>query len=198
VSNAAIVVDGRRARRDRNREAVVDALLELFRSGDLHPSVTCVAERSGVSLRSVFRYFDDLDEMSRIAIERHGQDVAHLLPLPGIGAGSRDDRIRRLVEHRLTLFTEVAPIVRAARLRAPFEPVIAASMAERRVDMRRQIEQHFALELARVADDERYAVTAAADACTSLSTMELFRSEGLSAEHCGVVMRTALDRLLPA
>jgi len=30
--------DGRRLRRDRNREAVVQALLELHRSGDLNPS----------------------------------------------------------------------------------------------------------------------------------------------------------------
>jgi AcrR family transcriptional regulator len=192
------MVDGRRARRDRNREAVVDALLGLFRAGELHPSVSRVAERSGVSLRSVFRYFDDLDEMSRIAIERHGRDVEHLFSLPRIGEGTRAERICRLVDHRLMLYAEVAPIARAARMRAPFQPVIAASLAERRVRIRRQIDEHFAPELSKVPEAERYAVAAAADACTSLNTIELFRGEGLSAEHCGVVMRTALDRLLPA
>ena len=38
--------DGRRARRDRNREAVVDAYLDLVREGDMHPNVADVARVS--------------------------------------------------------------------------------------------------------------------------------------------------------
>ena len=37
-------VDGRTARRDRNRAAVVDALLELYRDGNLRPSSLEIAE----------------------------------------------------------------------------------------------------------------------------------------------------------
>jgi AcrR family transcriptional regulator len=198
VSPVAAEVDGRRARRDRNRDAVVDALLDLYRSGDLNPSVTCVARRSGVSPRSVFRYFSDLDTMGRIAIERHSRAVKHLFLLPRIGEGSRPERINHLVEHRLRVYAEVAPITRAARLRAPFEPSIAATLAERRATVRRQIDEHFAAELARVPDSERYAVASAADACTSFTTMELLRVDGgMVPERCAQVMRTALDRLLP-
>src|SRR4051794_40962540 len=112
MTSAATELDGRRARRGRNREAVVDALLTLFREGDLNPSVATVAERSGVSLRSVFRYFDDLDEMGRIAIARHTDTVRHLFPLPKIGRGSRAERINRMADHRVTLYDAVAPIVR--------------------------------------------------------------------------------------
>src|ERR1700760_3827228 len=100
-------LDGRRARRGRNRETVVDALLELFREGDLNPSVATVAERSGVSLRSVFRYFDDLDEMGRIAILRHTENVQHLFNLEQIGEGDRSDRINRIIESRLRLYDAV-------------------------------------------------------------------------------------------
>ena len=46
-------VDGRHLRRERNREAVVEALLEFYREGNLQPSATEVAERAGSSARSV-------------------------------------------------------------------------------------------------------------------------------------------------
>ena len=198
VTQQPTELDGRRARRGRNREAVVDALLELFREGVLSPSVATVAERSGVSLRSVFRYFDDLDEMGRIAIARHTQNVQHLFPLQQIGEGTREDRIRRVVDHRLALYAEVAPIVRATMLRAPFQPVVAAGLAERRAYLRAQIDQQFAAELASLPDTERFVVAAAADTLTSFEALEVLAVDrGLPLPTCGAVMSGALDRLLP-
>ena len=55
--------DGRRASRERNRIAVVDALLDLYAEGNLRPGAGEVARRAGLSRRSVFRYFDDLDDL---------------------------------------------------------------------------------------------------------------------------------------
>ncbi len=43
--------DGRTARRDRNSDAVLDAVHELFVEGQLVPTVEEVAARSGVSTR---------------------------------------------------------------------------------------------------------------------------------------------------
>lgn len=190
-------LDGRRARRGRNREAVVDALLDLFRDGELSPSVATVAERSGVSLRSVFRYFDDLDEMGRIAIERHAHSVAHLFVVEDIGEGSRSERIRRLVDQRIRLYREVAPIARASLLRAPFQPVVAAGLRRRREFLREQIDRQFATELDPLEVSERFAVSAALDAMTSFETMEtLHVDRGLSLSRCGTVLRGSLERLL--
>src|ERR1035438_5413311 len=62
--------DGRQLRRRRNRETVVDALLDLYRDGNLRPSTEEIAARSGLSPRSLFRYFDDVDDLTRTAI-RH-------------------------------------------------------------------------------------------------------------------------------
>jgi AcrR family transcriptional regulator len=198
MTSAATELDGRRARRGRNREAVVDALLALFREGDLSPSVATVAERSGVSLRSVFRYFDDLDEMGRIAIARHTETVRHLFPLPRIGEGTRAERIRRIADHRVTLYDAVAPIVRATIIRAPFQPVIAAGLKERRDFLRGQVERQFAAEFAAVAEPNRFALIAGADALTSFETLELWhRDRAMSLTKCNSVMRAALDELLP-
>src|SRR3954469_16657881 len=68
---AAEQVDGRRLRREQNREAVVDALVALFEEGSYTPSTNEIAERAGISPRSLFRYFDDADDLTRAAIERH-------------------------------------------------------------------------------------------------------------------------------
>jgi AcrR family transcriptional regulator len=191
-------LDGRRARRGRNRETVVDALLQLFREGDLNPSVAAVAERSGVSLRSVFRYFDDLDEMGRIAIQRHLDNVGHLFDLPKIGEGSRGDRIEALVAQRSTLYERVAPVVRAAQIRAPFQPVIAEALVARRALMREQLERQFAPELAKLRAEEVPAVVSAADILASFEAMEILRTDQkLSTARAVAVITTSMDRLLP-
>ncbi|HEX3897880.1 MAG TPA: TetR/AcrR family transcriptional regulator [Mycobacteriales bacterium] len=198
MTSPSAELDGRRARRGRNREAVVDALLELFREGELNPSVAMVAERSGISLRSVFRYFDDLDEMGRIAIQRHLDEVGHLFDLPKLGEGSRSDRIEALVAQRCALYERVAPVVRAAMLRAPFQPVIAEGLAARRALMRDQLQRQFAPELAKLSADAVLVIVAGADVLASFEVLELLRLDHLlSAADAVAVIRTSLDRLLP-
>ncbi len=56
-------VDGRTARSMRTKAAIVDACLALVDSGDLRPTAPRVAERAGVSVRSVFQHFADLDAL---------------------------------------------------------------------------------------------------------------------------------------
>ena len=152
-------------------------LLELFREGELNPSVAAVAERSGVSLRSVFRYFDDLDEMGRIAIARAtSTSRSTCFDLPKIGEGTRAERIDALAAQRSRLYERVAPVVRAAMLRAPFQPVIAEGLVARRALLREQLR---AAVRARARDAPRRRavslVVSAADALASFETMELLR-----------------------
>jgi len=87
-----VEVDGRTARRDRNREAVLDAVLELFSEGNLAPSPDDVAQRAGISLRSVYRYVADSDGLIRDAIERHTERIAPLFLIEDIGEGPFEKR----------------------------------------------------------------------------------------------------------
>jgi AcrR family transcriptional regulator len=91
-----VAPDGRTARRDRNRDAVLDAVLDLFAEDALAPSAVQVAERSGVSLRSVYRYFDDTDELVRAGIARSRARVRPLVVLGDRGQRPVEDRVRRL------------------------------------------------------------------------------------------------------
>ena len=56
-------IDGRRARRERGRSAVIDAAFALAEEGKIPLTTELVAERSGVSAASIFRYFDGLDDL---------------------------------------------------------------------------------------------------------------------------------------
>jgi AcrR family transcriptional regulator len=192
-------IDGRRAWRDRNLNAVVDALLDLFAEGNLQPGADEIATRSGVSRRSVFRYFDDLDTLNRVATERQTARVSHLTDLPDIGEGALDDRIERLVALRLHLFDTIMPVARVSRLRAPFQPVIAEELARSRHLFRRQVERHFEIELSELSRNERNATLGAATALCSFEAYELLRlGHAQTPRQIGDVMRRGLSAIFAA
>ena len=112
-------VDGRRLRRDRNRDAVVQALLALYREGNLDPSADEIATRSGVSARSVFRYFDDVEDLANAAITHQLMDVAHLLPLTCPPDRPLAERIAAVAQQRAALYEAIFPVALVSRLRAP-------------------------------------------------------------------------------
>ena len=189
-------VDGRRAWRDRNLNAVVDALLDLFAEGNLRPGANEIAARSGVSRRSVFRYFDDLDSLDRIAIDRQVARVAHLIELERIGEGPLAARIERIVAQRIRLFDEIAPVAKVSRLRAPFEPVVAAELSRSRRLFRRQVERHFDSELRAFDRNERASTLGAAHVLLSFESYELLSfGHALSGRQIGDIMRTGLAAL---
>lgn len=182
--------DGRRASRERNRLAVVDALLDLYAEGNLRPDAQEVAERSGVSRRSVFRYFDDRDDLDRTAIERQQQRVWHLVEIVNVGEGPLADRIARIAEQRVALFREVGPAARVSRLRAPFHPVIAEQLEQSRQLYALQVDFQFAPELGALDPAARTETLAAADAICSFETYDFLRARGLDpAAIAGVMCR---------
>lgn len=196
-ADALPTVDGRRARRDQNRDRVVDALLDLYREGDLEPSVNAVAERSGVSHRSVFRYFDDLDELYRVAIERQYQAVREHLLISEIGRGALSERMDRIVANRLDLYEVAAPVARVGHMKAPLEPILMDHLRDNAQESIIQVRRHFAEELAAMSDD-RAAV--AAEAITLVLSMESMETmlfiRGLSRDQAAACMRMTLAGIL--
>ena len=75
-------VDGRRLRRERGRDAVIDALFELLLEGSPTPKSDELARRAGVSEASVFRYFDSLDDLFLRAFQAFQERYAPLLTIP--------------------------------------------------------------------------------------------------------------------
>ena len=194
---APATVDGRRAGRERNRNVVVDALLDLYQEGVINPGAQDVADRSGVSRRSLFRYFDDMDELCRVAIDRHSARVSHLFEIEDIGVGPLAPRLDRLVRQRTQLFEAIAPVARIARLRAPFQPIIAEELARSAALLRAQLARHFARELGALGPEARSETLAATDALASFESFDLMRrAQSLSLGDVDAAMHRGLAALL--
>lgn len=148
-------VDGRTLRRTRNRTAVIDALLSIIREGNLHPGASEIADRAGVSHRSIFRYFDDLDDLVRTAIDHAFVEAGPLAQIPDIGTGTLDERIASFVDSRIALFELVDGTMQLARMRAPKIPSIDEGLAEIAQVFQDQIAVHFVSELGTTGADER-------------------------------------------
>ncbi len=175
---AVPAVDGRSAIRDRNRTAVLDAVLDLFSEDNLSPAPEEVALRVGLSVRSVYRYFDDHDSLTRAAIARNIERRAPLFRIPAIGEGDRSGRIARFVDSRLRLQVEVGATVRAARLRATFDAIVAEDLDASRAFLRGQIERHFAPELATGHGARDRARLAAVDALCAFESLDHYLVHG--------------------
>jgi len=55
--NVNIITDGRRARGERTRVRVLEALVALAEEGQVRPGAQQVADRAGVALRTVYHTF---------------------------------------------------------------------------------------------------------------------------------------------
>jgi TetR/AcrR family transcriptional regulator, regulator of autoinduction and epiphytic fitness len=187
---APVTRDGRVLRGERNRRAVVEAMLALIEEGDPQPTAKRVAERAGVALRSVFHHFDDLESVlaaaARLQAQRHWHLVEPVRPDLPLG-----ERVAQVVAQRSALFERIAPARRAALLVEHDSPVVRAWLEEGRATLRRQLAATFAPE---VAGDGRE-VLAALDVSASWTTWEsLRRRQGLSVGAA----RRVLTRMLTA
>ncbi len=189
--------DGRQLRRQRNREAVVDALLDLYDDGNLRPSTEEIAARSGLSPRSVFRYFDDVDDLTRSAISRMERRALSLLHIEVDPAAELGSKVRALVDQRFRLFDAVSSAATVSRLRSPFQPILADRLRENRALLRGQIEALFAPELAARTYRGAADTLAAADVMCSFEAHQLLLGDqGLSTANARAAMASALTALL--
>lgn len=165
-------VDGRAARRARNVDAVLDALHDVFVETGAVPGVEEVAERSGVSLRSIYRYFPDQRDMLLAALARQLARNEPLYLLEGVGEGSLEERVAALVDQRLAIYEQAAPTIRAALTVTGRLPAVADAVAGRRRVLGEQVRLHFAPELASLPEAEADAALACVRMLTEFSALD--------------------------
>ena len=191
--------DGRRLRRDRNRDAVVEALLALYSEGNLDPSTEEIAARSGVSARSLFRYFDDVDDLCSAAIAQQQENVLHLLPIDATPSDPLARRVEALVHQRAELFEAIESAATVSRLRAPFQLVVADRLTTGRAFLRDQLRTLFAAELATLPTSVAASRLAAADVVASFESWRLLRDDQrLSITAASQALRESLTILFTA
>lgn len=170
-------VDGRIARGARTRAAIADALYDLLREGHGDASARAIAERAGVSLRSVFQHFDDVEAVyAEVAARQESAIRPFLSPIDP--AVPLIERIDRLVAQRDDMYAIIAPIRHAlnAHRSARTSQFVRDSLMRLHRAQRDQIAATFPKEL---SDDDRLLLQV--DVSMSFETWDQFTTQhGLS------------------
>jgi TetR/AcrR family transcriptional regulator, regulator of autoinduction and epiphytic fitness len=151
-------VDGRVARGQRIRDAVLRAMFDLIEEGDLRPTVAEIARRALVSERAVFNHFQDMETLRAAAVALQAQDEARRLVRPIAPAWPLQRRIRGYVGQQARLLEAITPYRRAVNVFEPFSHQIAEGARRARERTHARIDEIFQPELAglvRPADRRR-------------------------------------------
>jgi AcrR family transcriptional regulator len=189
----AAKADGRTLRRARNQDAVVEAILDLLLEGHVQPTAQQVSARSGVSMRTIFRLFDDMEALHRIAIARQTERIGALLaPLP-VG-GPTADRVAALVADRAKVFEAITPVRRLAVRLASGSAALSEELARAAKFFRDQLVIVLRPEL---GDRRSGPVVEALDLVTSWEAWERLRAgQGLAPAAAREAMTAAITALL--
>jgi AcrR family transcriptional regulator len=122
--------DGRRLRAEASRARITQAVVQLVAAGDVKPTAEAIAAAAGVSLRTVFRHFDEMDNLYleiAAAIEARAQPVI-ARPFEAEGWPAVLDE---LVDRRAEVYELVAPFRRALDVHGARSPALVE--ANRRI-----------------------------------------------------------------
>jgi AcrR family transcriptional regulator len=171
---------------------VVDAILDLLVEGETRPTAQQVSDRSGVSMRTIFRLFDDMTSLHQAAIERQAERIVALM-VPLTETGPLAERVDALVASRSTVYESISPVRRAAVRLAATSPTIASELGRAAALFRAQVADTLRPEI----DGRDPAALDAIDVVTSWEAWERLRTtQGLSVTEAGAVVRHTLVALL--
>lgn len=188
MTTATSRVDGRTVRRLANRNKILDAALELLAEG-AEMNAETIAERSEVSVRSVYNHFATAHELVAGIYERGAEQVRPLLEqLPSIDVPF-DERVARWIRIWARIQEQIAPIRWRALVAEDQHPELQPEEAELRKRLRAELKRAFPEICTR-------STQAAALASTdSLMWRSLRRHQGLSFENACEVVEEMLRRL---
>jgi AcrR family transcriptional regulator len=121
---------GRRNQKQRTRQALIEAAMELLREG-ADPSVAEAADRARVSRTTAYRYFDTQEALlAQAAVAGAMRSQLELIRKEANGPGEADQRVDAVVraDHRATLLVE--PLLRAV-LRTSLTPAAGRDVPRR-------------------------------------------------------------------
>ncbi|MBQ1020170.1 TetR/AcrR family transcriptional regulator [Micromonospora sp. D93] len=188
-------VDGRTARAERTRAAIVEAHLALISEGDLRPTGERIAERAGISLRTLWTNFKDMEtlfEASGAEVLRQ-QDAAHRPISPGLPLAKRVDAYCR---QRARLLQLIAPSARAAQMREPVSEQLHRNRLKHIERVRDEVDELFAVELAEADPGREQLLNALVAASTWQAWSMLRYGLGLGVDQARAVMARTVGALL--
>jgi TetR/AcrR family transcriptional regulator, regulator of autoinduction and epiphytic fitness len=146
VRPSSVLSDRRVARGQLSRTMLVEAMIDLIQEGNFHPTAGEIADRAGVSVRTLFNHFH-IDALLGVAaaelVARHRMLVAHVPP-----HGPVEVRIRATCHQRRQLFETTAPMLRVVHTRVEISPGLVGVVVELRSFLQQQVAATFSREIA--------------------------------------------------
>lgn len=184
-------IDGRRARGLRTRDAIISALLDLVAGGDVAPTAQRIADRAGVSVRSVYQHFADVEGLYADAAERTyewvremAKDLDTSLPLA--------KRIDAFVESQASTLESLLAFHRAVRLMEPTSDRVRAYRLAMEKWEKDRVSKVFAPELRAMDSSTRSSVLAGIDVLASADSWDHLRRNGQSSRAARQVLRSGI------
>lgn len=187
--------DGRAARSHRTKRAIINAMRALHAEGDLRPTAPRIAERAGVSLRTVWQQFADMEALLVEAVHRDSEILRSLVrriepdqPLA--------DRVDTFVSQRARILEEMTPTWRAARIHAPWSAELRSDRNKKTAAGRTELELVFAPEFDQLAGKQRDQLVEALHAISIWAFWESLRTDlGLSPLRARELVRNTFASL---
>lgn len=185
--------DGRIQRRELTRQAIIDAHAHMVIEGDLRPTSKAIAARVGISLRTFWLHFPDMEALLALAgqywLDRDAgnwEPVPTDLPLPS--------RIDLFCDRRGARLVDLAPAAASALLAEPSSPALTDARRQHYARLHDDLIEAFGNEIgADTANPRHQALFAAANAMTWLL---MTQDERLDTKQAVAVMKTTFRAVL--
>lgn len=195
---AVAATDGRRMRSERTRQIVIEAYLDLLRSELRMPTASQIAAKAGISVRSIFERFSDLNALS-LATADHAIVQAQAESAARDVDGDRPTRIRSHVLIRALACEKWLPLWRVILNTQQDVPDLRTRVVLTRYANIERMRLMYGPELSTLVDAEREPLLKAMATLVSFESWDQLRScYGLSMDDAQAVWRAAIDRMLPA
>ena len=187
--------DGRAARSHRTKRAIVNAMRALHSEGELRPTAPRIAQRAGVSLRTVWQQFADMEALLVEAVQRDNEILKSLVrkiepdqPLA--------ERVESFVSQRAQILEEMTPTWRAARVHAPASSELRSDRNKKTAAGRAELESVFAPEFEQLHGKQRDQLVESLHAISIWAFWESLRTDlGLSPLRARELVRNTFGAL---
>lgn len=125
TGETTVAADGRRQRGEDNRRKIVAAFMDFVREGRIMPTAEEIADRAAVGLRTVFRHFEDMEQLYREIANEIEAQVRPIIEQPLV-ATTRLGKLEEIVHRRAQLFERIMPFRVAADVHRHTSPTITA------------------------------------------------------------------------
>lgn len=168
----------------------------LIQQGELAPTTSRIAQAAGVSPRTLFTHFPDVEALFAATSESVSEDVLLLQRSPDPGL-PLPERLELFLDNRDELYRFLTPFSLSVRIREQSSPVLSSRRAAMASLSLQDVATTFAPELAERPEQEHDELVAAVETCSTWSTWYHLRNElGLADEPARGIMRRLVLQVL--